>query len=656
MTASPPRLLHPNAENWNSFDQTQASRDTSFSIEASENARSETSLANPLENSAEGDRLISSEANMCQQNSNPKRGISGAYADIIFSTAAAAIPLLIFVVLLLAIIYTTQVTMRNAPNRPFSTGEFAEDSSAFFIDFSATTLATIASWASSTATLLPGLVMTLHSYQVANDMLRANLDPTKLPSPYQLVLLMQSLDGKLTSFFGGASYLLWKTRDGVSAIMRASFTTLGISVLISYAIWGTDTWLHVATKTVSIEVFRTRPTALSSFGFKVPSPCVGFYDNMQNPSLVRPPKCYQPYYECWYAGCGYAYDILATDSNHSIQVFQAKHENQSLSYLGPRNRQNLDYSASTVAISAACKPASRECGMTSENWSFNCSSNFNASFGGTPKYPFECKANDNGCIGYYGAANYSAKFEEQNPSYLGVFGHLAIVDRNSTILKDPEIVQYVASVTAFVLKCEIMVHELNYTIVNGSLAAAVLKPASNDTVILAMRSAFSGSITAAQYSLSAASAVLRSNTMLEVAENYGTMMAQNLVAFAATAFVPQKNTEERERTQMLVARVPKRPLFLLVTLCVLFSLIPIIVGLKVFVVGPRHVRDVQARLSIAGLVASRFESQQQAEAQVDEIEGLFQERQTRSQSSRVTIVPSSNGGWKYVQVIPEKVS
>lgn len=69
------------------------------------------------------------------------------------------------------------------------------DSKAYYVDISATTLITIASWASTLAPLLIASALTLASYPIARRILVASEknDAASLPTPYQFALLLRML-------------------------------------------------------------------------------------------------------------------------------------------------------------------------------------------------------------------------------------------------------------------------------------------------------------------------------------------------------------------------------------------------------------------------------------------------------------------------------
>lgn len=111
------------------------------------------------------------------------------------------LPFLVIVAALLGIILGHRVD-RSAPlsSNLRLLGD-ADDANAYYVDWSATQLSTLTSWASNIATVLPGFIMTLSSYRLAK---RFMMDSTSgeakaLPTPYQLGLLLGSLDAKLMS-------------------------------------------------------------------------------------------------------------------------------------------------------------------------------------------------------------------------------------------------------------------------------------------------------------------------------------------------------------------------------------------------------------------------------------------------------------------------
>lgn len=142
-----------------------------------------------------------------------KSGFHSRNADqlltgIIFPVIIITLPFLFIVASLLGIILAHRVE-RSAPvSSPLRLTSDADDTDAYYVDWSATQLSTLTSWASNIATVLPGFIMTLFSYRLANSFMMdsANAKSKGLPTPYQLGLLLSSLDAKLISLWHGLSY------------------------------------------------------------------------------------------------------------------------------------------------------------------------------------------------------------------------------------------------------------------------------------------------------------------------------------------------------------------------------------------------------------------------------------------------------------------
>lgn len=130
--------------------------------------------------------------------------MGGRIKEILLAFAVMTIPMLAFSGILLGLVYSFRVT-RNpfvSNNLAFDTEQ--DDSKAYFVEISATTLITVASWSSTIAPILVGFAITLISYPVARGILAASeaQNASQLPTPYQLSLLMRI-------FSSGSASGLW---------------------------------------------------------------------------------------------------------------------------------------------------------------------------------------------------------------------------------------------------------------------------------------------------------------------------------------------------------------------------------------------------------------------------------------------------------------
>jgi len=138
------------------------------------------------------------------------------------------VPFLLVVGVLLHLIFANRVERRTSTSPNLRLPSDTDDADAYLVNFSATQLTTLASWASNIATLVPGFLMTLYSHHLASMMRRQsqNSENGTLPTPYQLGLLLEALDAKLTSLWDGLMYLSWKRRERMNAVVRLAYTLL----------------------------------------------------------------------------------------------------------------------------------------------------------------------------------------------------------------------------------------------------------------------------------------------------------------------------------------------------------------------------------------------------------------------------------------------
>lgn len=148
-----------------------------------------------------------------------RHGLNGAYNNIALAIIVITVPFLAFVGLLVYLVFNFRVQRGDLSANLQLPGD-AEDRNVYFVDYSATKLTTIASWASNIATILPGFVLTISSYHLANIYLVQSEEAESvavggrsLPTPYQLGLLLDMLDGKVTALWNVLNYCFWKKRE-----------------------------------------------------------------------------------------------------------------------------------------------------------------------------------------------------------------------------------------------------------------------------------------------------------------------------------------------------------------------------------------------------------------------------------------------------------
>lgn len=466
---------------------------------------------------------------------------------------------------------------------------------------------------------------------------------------------------------------------------------------ISYLIWATDTWFHVSTSTVPFSEISRLESALNAFGAQITPDCIGWFNDTTIAGLDRDfvlqKRCLLGHIGTM---SGDAYQIMNNVSD-THRVLTSSQNGSRFSFLAPANPPpGLDFRTSTFAVSSACQPISGLCNLADTgNYSFplryDCSPDFqgnsSSSYALNPDlrednsygYPLGCGANPSGCVAFSGdsslvnitgPANWTLPDDTNrtnrhtNPFYAGILGQIKaqIGDQGATLsplISDPQIVKGGdGGFYGFILGCDLTVYNLTYSWVNGSIVSSDLEP-SDDDIAQLMREgiqSFNANDGTSFFQLfySTLLAFLQSSTSQQLADNYAQQLERNMLALSGNIWEPLPNIEEQVRSNLLVARVPKAPLFILIVLCLLF----VTLGLVLLVIAVKgqnaEAHAVQARLNVFGIIASHFESAEKANAPVGGVEDMFAERGGKSLNTRIGMVPTSEGGWAYTSSFMEQ--
>ena len=240
-----------------------------------------------------------------------------------------------------------------------------------------------------------------------------------------------------------------------------------------------------------------------------------------------------------------------------------------------------------------------------------------------------------------------------NPFFVGTWamvdtqGHIpGTPDTSAQLIKDPDITTPAHGGVAWVLKCNTSVYDLVYTYKNGTITDPLFSLANATTgglVAAPMNEDFAIS------NLETATKVASfSSSAQQLADKWANSYSQIALGLSAGVMTSKPSSIEHGRTSLLVARIPKAPLFTLVTL----NLIYVIMGLGLalyaaltsdFAGGGGAMRQ---RLTIPGLVAECFEDSRRAPEGWNEVERLFAENDGKGLSRRVAAEEGENGGWR----------
>jgi hypothetical protein len=302
-----------------------------------------------------------------------------------------------------------------------------------------------------------------------------------------------------------------------------------------------------------------------------------------------------------------------------------------------------DYSAHTFGMSTQCKPISNEC-------------NLNAADGAST--PFQCTPAFSGDVTeqtfymtYFTDADMSSNSTEpgiENPYFFGIAA-LANPDGGGSLVQTgltpiPEIVTPTHGGIAFVLLCSSKMYDIQYDSVNGSITQFIATP-SNDSVANIWQGSMAYTSIGWPSLEQAASLATFSNSAQELADKIALAYSRVALAVGADVVVPSRASAAQQRNSFLVSRVQAAPLFTLVAANLLFVLLGVVLTIVALVAGNGEVHDVQARLSIVGLVADAFEGSR-ARRGVENMDDLFQETDEYG-NIRIAIDRSTDGGYTY---------
>lgn len=133
--------------------------------------------------------------------------------------------------------------------------------------------------------------------------------------------------------------------------------------------------------------------------------------------------------------------------------------------------------------------------------------------------------------------------------------------------------------------------------------------------------------------------------MEQVAAKYAQLLEKTLLAYSSPSWAP---TPEQIFRAAPATVVPKAPFFTLIGLCLLFVALGIALTTLALRAEPVSILNVQSRLNVFAVIASRFESAERIARHVGSLEDMFGERNGELETTRVGIVKTEQGGWNYV--------
>lgn len=576
--------------------------------------------------------------------------LEGAIEDITLALLTITLPMFTLTGVFLGLVYTNKVA--NPPG----------DSSAYYIDYSATRLATVSSWTSTATSLIFPFSATLLAYPMAKSFYQRSSapDPSQLPTPYQLSIMIGLLGGGLGPMWTHVRYFFWKGRPRIPTVL--SLTAVGVILffVVGLGILAADTWLHVTTTTVPYGIVTPRDPPQTQFGRGLSSRCFD-PDNSSRPDpCVNSGSLTGPSSRAL-INAGEAYSALANLSADNLLTTSTIDGQRLAHFVDPKSGFDLDYKANTLAVRTQCRPMSQQCELAQgqfcprdtcidmNSWTptlrYSCPGNLTGDLANNTGTAFDLDGGSSSSLetltGFFLQTYNDTDFREissikgsggadgelSNPLHF-IVG--ALVPPSEEVSTDPEAVEFSASDNAgVILGCHLTVLELDYDFVNGSVAGGTTQQSNNTlaTNIGWAMSEYRARVGFQSYIDSAITgAAIAGSSVQDMADRFASSFSEISLGITAGIMTPRASLTEELRQNVLVARLPYAPFFTLLVLNLLYAALGIALGVWALSTHPRVTRDIQARLSIDGLVASLLEPEgtpQRGEG----VEGLFTDKE-----------------------------
>ncbi|KAB8262300.1 hypothetical protein BDV32DRAFT_157426 [Aspergillus pseudonomiae] len=503
----------------------------------------------------------------------------------------------------------------------------------------------LASWASSVATMLSGFMLTLASFPIARrffqDVQSSRVD--RLPTPYQLALTLKFLDGStLAAIWGWLVYLVsWrKTRAPLAPPLTTAASVAVLAILLGLLVALGDTWLHLTTTTV--EFTQVKPVSnQTDYGFGLIPECLTSNNSVAAQSGEQ-------------ILCSVSLAVTGSflrNGTVSLGVLNDMSDQATVStYTDPQANKyaylqapegaslsNRDYTAKTYGARTQCELISTKCKLKNNASvvTYNCSSDFAGSFTQTGlKTAFFTNASM--------AEDMSQSMYNKgvgNPYYFAAGNIMSLAGGEAP--NSTEFLKSLHGPYAFILGCNTTIYDIEYDRVNNTVTRFVPTISNTSTSNVWQTSISHLNNWYPTIEQTAGAAILSGSAQVfvdQIAESFSKVT----IALGADAVDARPAIAAQDRESFLVARLPKAPFITLVAVSLLYVLCGLTFVVLALVAVRHKIPDIQARMSIAGLVADRFgdPSSWNKNTSVDE---MFEEHSGKSEK-RVAIESPDLGG------------
>lgn len=342
-------------------------------------------------------------------------------------------------------------------------------------------------------------------------------------------------------------------------------------------------------------------------------------------------------------------NVLSNISGTMIVPIHSTNQTQYAYIANPHTSRlsSLDYTVLTYAIHSQCAPVTSQCASSDDV--IGVGTRYHCPFAFQGMASTAVGASNSVAMAYFtdstGSDNNTDETSIGNPYYYSAM--IVANMRNSrppALASDPEVLAGGhGGATIVALFCTSTVYDVEYTSVNGTIKTWKTSNSNISTALIVQgtqRSTDVGNPNLVQ----AASVAGLGDSAQGIADQFALAYSQVALGVASGAFEPRPALVSQVREQILVARVPRAPLFALIVANLLLVLIGIILTSVALVAVRGDTGEVQARLSIPTLVAALFERRMKGPA--EEVEDMFEERHG-GRGLRIGFTKVVEGGWVF---------
>ncbi|KAK4077724.1 uncharacterized protein Triagg1_3418 [Trichoderma aggressivum f. europaeum] len=417
----------------------------------------------------------------------------------------------------------------------------------------------------------------------------------KLLTPKQLSVLLGLLVSGWHGLWDAICYRATRGSKFDGPLFGVVITLTITTILGSLVIPIIDTWFGLVVIPIEQTQLQINSPSIHSFGRGlISSDCT---DN----GTGSPCNVITAMGKSYLVSASEAFKVLHNVSTIDRVNYFPTNQSPAVLYLGDAaSSSNVDFKATTFAVSTQCQPITYDCTYMQPNDSkFNCTPALTGDFN-TLSSPVGIKLFSNSSL------TETSPFTYQNPVYFATWAVKEEIDSKSFV-NDPGVAYHSDAVEtlSWILNCSSTVYEATYTwvndtvtsfnttLANSTLGGIMSGPFGNDRVNAALQCA--------------ANFASAGNSSADIAETTATFMSHAVLSLSVGAISRRKNILEQSRSKVLLTRVPIIPFRLLITLKALYVCGIIILAAAIIIWShPKEAVGVKSQLTIDGLVGTIF--------------------------------------------------